>query len=259
MPVDSFRSRSVRSEFSPQIGFIFRGWRKLVVPMSSCAVEISLCDYKSVHTECRRHEDEHKWIASQHAGRDLGEEAIRQWVRQHWHGYLRARWVEHLQGVCFWIELEQCDFGLLRREFHDQKPLLDEILGRLKNGGENLPILWWAHDQGYDWDQVNRIINILTALDVNSARLLHRSELPPPVRTPAEDEPQPHLASARCVPGERPRVSGPSVRTPTSLHSLQTAGTERAGSAEPFAVGVRVSRCGGVPRPAKTHYVVGIS
>ena len=136
------------------------------------------CDFKSVHKECRTDEDVHKWIVSQHAGHDMGEEAIRQWVRNHWHGYLRARWVEHLQGKCFWIELEHCEYGLLRREFHDQKQLLDEIMGRLSAGDENLPVLCWAVDQGFAYEYVNRIIAILTSLDVNSSRLLHRSEVP---------------------------------------------------------------------------------
>ena len=39
-----------------------------------------------------------KWIESERAGKDLGEAAIRAWVKQHWWGFLRARWVEHLQG-----------------------------------------------------------------------------------------------------------------------------------------------------------------
>ena len=136
-------------------------------------------DQKSLHKECRTHEDVHKWIVSQHAGHDLGEEAIRQWVRNHWHGYLRARWVEHLQGKCFWIELEHCEYGLLRREFHDQKPLLDVLMDRLSAGDENLLILCWAVDQGFAYEYVSHIIEILTSLDVNSSRLLHRSELPP--------------------------------------------------------------------------------
>lgn len=30
-----------------------------------------------------------KWIESEKAGRDLGELAIRAWIGQHWHGFLR--------------------------------------------------------------------------------------------------------------------------------------------------------------------------
>jgi hypothetical protein len=141
---------------------------------------------QSVHVACRKDEDEHKWLASQQAGRDLGESAIWQWVMQHWHGFLRARWVEHLQGKYFWVELKHCDFGLLRREFHDQRPLLDEIVRRLKDGDENLPIICWAVDAGFDREYVTHIIDILTSLDVNSARLKHRFE-----RAPEHDTAEP--------------------------------------------------------------------
>jgi len=84
-----------------------------------------------------------KWIESEKAGRDLGEWAIRRWVREHWHGFLRHRWLEHLQGRTFWIELDHDDFGLLQREFQDSN-LIDEILWRLKAGWENLDIIWWG-------------------------------------------------------------------------------------------------------------------
>ncbi len=46
----------------------------------------------------RREAERHKWIESEKAGADLGENAIRQWVKCHWWGYLRARWLEHLQA-----------------------------------------------------------------------------------------------------------------------------------------------------------------
>src|SRR6478609_10702474 len=85
----------------------------------------------------------HKWIESEKAGRDLGEWAIRCWVREHWNGFLRARWLEHLQGRTFWIELDHNDFGLLQREFRDSG-LIDDILWRLKSGWENLDVLCWA-------------------------------------------------------------------------------------------------------------------
>src|SRR5436305_12868055 len=63
----------------------------------------------------------HKWIVSEQAGRDLGAAAIRGWVREHWNGFLRARWLEHLQGRTFWIELDHDDFGLLQHHFKDSQ------------------------------------------------------------------------------------------------------------------------------------------
>src|SRR3954447_10715022 len=91
---------------------------------------------KSVYDDCIEEENRHKWIESEKAGYDLGEGCIRQWVKKHWTGYLRARWVEHLQGKCFWVELDRGDFGLLQREFRDQAELLDQILDQLKAGKE---------------------------------------------------------------------------------------------------------------------------
>lgn len=126
---------------------------------------------KSVYTDCVQEADRFKWIESEKVGYDLGELAIRRWVTDHWQGYLRAKWVEHLQGKCFWIELDRGDFGLLQHEFHDCKPLLDAILDRLKSGKENLDVLDWAHDCHLPLDPV---IDILTALDVNSRRLAYR-------------------------------------------------------------------------------------
>jgi hypothetical protein len=127
----------------------------------------------SVFQDYKTEADVHKWIESQKAGRDLGEAAIRSWVKNHWWGYLRARWLEHLQGKKFWQELDRGDFGLLQRRFHDQGLLLDRILDRLKAGKENLDILIWAQDWGIPRDPV---IEILTALDINSCRLSNQLE-----------------------------------------------------------------------------------
>jgi len=137
--------------------------------MSSC-----LCpdDAKqSVYRASAEEAAKHKWIASQKAGYDLGEAAIREWVQEHWSGYLRARWVEHLQGKHFWIELDHGDFGILQREFRDQPKLLDTILDKLKLGQENLDLICWAHNFHI---AVDPVLQILEALDVNSKRLAHK-------------------------------------------------------------------------------------
>ena len=99
----------------------------------------------SVYIDGEQEALRYKWIESEKAGHDLGEWAIRCWVRQHWNGFLREKWLEHLEGRTFWIELDHDDFGLLQRSFRDS-PLIGEILGRLKAGQENLDILNWAID-----------------------------------------------------------------------------------------------------------------
>jgi hypothetical protein len=121
----------------------------------------------SVHERCRLEAERHKWIESEKAGRDLGEWAIRCWVREHWNGFLRERWLEHLQGRNFWIELDHDDFGLLQRAFRDSA-LIDEIIRRLKCGWENLDILIWARDDRLPMDEV---LEILESLDINSRRI----------------------------------------------------------------------------------------
>ena len=123
--------------------------------------------YCSVHKIGEQEAQRYKWIESEKAGRDLGEPAIRSWIRQHWIGFLRHRWIEHLEGKTFWIELDQGDFGLLKRAFKDS-PLIDVILAKLKHGEENLHIINWALDMKHPMEEVHEI---LLALDVNSRRI----------------------------------------------------------------------------------------
>jgi hypothetical protein len=125
----------------------------------------------SVYKDCEDEAQRFKWIESEKAGRDLGEAAISRWVQHHWWGYLRARWLEHLQGARFWVELDRGDFGLLQKRFHDNTLLLDRILDRLKAGQENLDIIVWAQKWGIP---TKPVLEILEALDINSRRLAHR-------------------------------------------------------------------------------------
>jgi hypothetical protein len=126
---------------------------------------------QSVFAACQHEIERHKWIESEKAGRDIGEAAIYGWIRQHWSGYLRARWLEHLQGNTFWIELDRGDFGLLTRRFQDQNPLLNHIVERLKIGQENLHIILWGLETKQSMDDIRAI---LEALDINGARIGYR-------------------------------------------------------------------------------------
>ena len=128
-------------------------------------------DKASVYVESEQEAQRFKWIESEKAGCDLGETAIRRLVQHHWWGYLRARWLEHLQGKKFWVELDRGDFGLLQRRFQDLPILLDRILDRLKAGQENLDIIQWCIDWNIPFDPV---CDILEALDINSRSLAHR-------------------------------------------------------------------------------------
>ena len=124
-----------------------------------------------IYADCEAEAAKFKWIESEKAGFDLGEAAIRKWVKDHWTGYLRAKWLEHLQGNCFWIELDGGDFGLLQHAFRDEKALLDQIVNLLKDGQENLGIITWACRNQIPLGQV---IRILESLDINAKRLIHK-------------------------------------------------------------------------------------
>jgi hypothetical protein len=122
-----------------------------------------------------------KWIASEDAGYDLGDTAIDRWIMVHWNGYLRARWLDHLYGKTYWIELDRGDFGILPAAFQDQSLLLDRIVDRIKAGQENLQIVNWGIDWHINSDHINEI---LTAINMNCRRISHRFELRFPLSCP---------------------------------------------------------------------------
>lgn len=125
-------------------------------------------EHKVLFEEATREAHQHKWIESEKAGRDLGDQAIRDWHKHFWRSFCRERWVEHLQGIAFWEELDNDDFGLLTIKFHDNTSLVDRIVEKLTAGGENLDVIQWAIEKKQD---VNDVIEVLKILDINSRRL----------------------------------------------------------------------------------------
>ena len=125
----------------------------------------------SLYTDSRVEAEKFKWYRSEEAGRDVGEQAIKDWVREHWMGYLRTKWLEHLQGKTFWIELKRCEFGLLKQQCDNDDVLLNRIIDKLKVGQENLDVIQWAVAEHLPLPPVHRI---LTAVDVNSLHLSHQ-------------------------------------------------------------------------------------
>jgi hypothetical protein len=123
----------------------------------------------SLVAEGRKEAAAFKWILSQHAGYDLGETAIRRWVQEHWDGFLRARWIQHLEGTVLWTELGENEYGLLKRIIHRQDLLIDRIVDRLRAGKENLDIILWS----IDWHiNSENVLAILDQLDINGKRLI---------------------------------------------------------------------------------------
>lgn len=134
-----------------------------------CALAPEQRERHSVRQASRQEADEFKWIESQRCGRDLGEVALQMWIQKHWWGFLRARLIEHLQGSRFWMELDMEDFGLLKREFLDQQPLLNLIVSLLLGGKDNLEIILYAMDNKIPTD---RVLQILERININARRLI---------------------------------------------------------------------------------------
>jgi hypothetical protein len=109
----------------------------------------------------------HKWIESERAGRDLGEAALNDWVRRYWVPYLRARWVEHVEGQARWRELDHCPFGVVHR-LPFESSAIEWVLLLLRQGLENLDIVMSAQHHRRPIEPVEQV---LEKLDINAARL----------------------------------------------------------------------------------------
>ena len=109
-----------------------------------------------------------RWYQSERAGRDVGEVAIRHWVHRHWPGFLRARWIEHMLGQRFWIELGREQFGILRDTPPDLHPVLDQIVVQLKCGAENLDFVRWICRKSPA--EREAVYTVLAAINVNAHR-----------------------------------------------------------------------------------------
>lgn len=122
----------------------------------------------SIFEEASREAFQHKWIESEKAGYDIGDVAIEDWHKRYWHKYVRERWIQHIKGETYWRELDNDDFGIIQKEFQENKPQIEKILEMLIAGGENLDIVQWAVETGQD---MPTILHILGRLDLNSHRL----------------------------------------------------------------------------------------
>jgi hypothetical protein len=121
----------------------------------------------SIYEEALREAQRHKWIESQKHGRDLGEQAIRDWFRKHWRCYCRHRRLEHVRGRRRWAEFDDEPSSQIDAMITADDILVDRVLDRVYAGYENLDIINWAIDWGLP---TNRVVEILARLDVNRAR-----------------------------------------------------------------------------------------
>jgi hypothetical protein len=113
---------------------------------------------------------EHKYLESEKAGRDVGPGAIDDWQRRHWTIWLRHRWLEHLLGESCWEEFEPERFGRLRTLFATRATLLDDVVGKVRRGAENIDVLRWAVVERRDLDSVKRMLVELRLNEIRCTR-----------------------------------------------------------------------------------------
>ena len=127
----------------------------------------------SLYDEAESAIQEYKWLESEKAGRDLGDEAVEVWTKSHWLRFYRLRFVWHLQGNVSFDEFGSECFGLAAQWVSTEyEGLLNSVLDKVREGAENLDVIRWARQERLPMD---RVVEILKALDINSRRL------PPPI------------------------------------------------------------------------------
>lgn len=137
--------------------------------VTDTAVDLNDVEHRSLKLEAWREANDWRWILSEQAKCDVGDSAIRQWVRLHWRGFVRARWIEHMLGVRFWTELGRDEFGLLRKMPVAVRPLLDELVEHLVCGAENLNLICWARSKTPpEQDAIRQLLHLI---NVNAHRL----------------------------------------------------------------------------------------
>ena len=127
----------------------------------------------SVYEEAERAVQEHKWLESEKAGRDLGHEAVQHWSRRHWLRFYRWRFVQHLCGEVYFREFHQRTFAIVSCHLKASPELLEAILNQVRDGAENLDIICWAQNSGLP---IESVIDILKAIDINRQRLRSPSD-----------------------------------------------------------------------------------
>lgn len=121
-----------------------------------------------VYEEAEKAIQDHKWLESEKAGRDLGVDVEREWISTHWRTYCCSRLVQHMRGDAFFDEYGAESFGIFSQSCDEPLALLDAVLEKIQQGAENLDLLCWGHQKHLP---TNHLLNVLIAADINGHRL----------------------------------------------------------------------------------------
>lgn len=112
----------------------------------------------------------HRWIESQKAGHDCGDQADHDWLALYWKGWARSKLLEHYYGWRYWSAFGSQQYGLFNRttvEHAVPDDVLKKVAEILAGGGENLDVIDWALSQSCSLDP---ILWLLDRVDINAAR-----------------------------------------------------------------------------------------
>jgi hypothetical protein len=103
----------------------------------------------------------HRWIESQKAGHDLGEQACRQWFQCYWSGFFRERWLEHVCGTQLYIDFDDQDFGILN-QYDERRELVDTLRHRCQSGADYVHVVRLTREKDVPPEVVRRNYKTLT-------------------------------------------------------------------------------------------------
>lgn len=135
----------------------------------------------------------HKWIESEKARRDMGHQAVEDWLKHFWWRFCRWRRIEHVEGVQRWYEFSHDDFAKILRPILEDDRLTMVIVELMKADARrvmsDLEIIEWARDAMVPME---RVLEILGDIHINVARLDPPAEW---LRRPATGSIKPTLKS----------------------------------------------------------------
>ena len=109
----------------------------------------------------------HKWNEGCRLGYDLGDRAIDLWEKQHWYGYVRERWIQHITGTNFWEEFNPQEYDIIHREHMGPDEVVEFVIEKLRWGWEQLD---FCHRQYEKNVQPEYVHIVLSRLNINDHR-----------------------------------------------------------------------------------------
>jgi len=108
----------------------------------------------------------HKWLLSEQANCDVGDEGLRDWYRKYFRKYLRGRLMDHISGQCLFEEFNPAAYNILQVFTFKSPELRETVETSLRDGKENLDIVHHVIPE-VEEEEAEQVIEFLKVVDVN--------------------------------------------------------------------------------------------